>query len=105
MNGIGRGEIRSGRVRSRVKTAGELKKTKTFSEPVLFTFGIVFVILYFAGLLLSSGAPQAPYGPEDTVAVMAVEDEEGKEISEKGGKGIWDMLEDCLRDVLGAEGE
>ena len=98
-----------GRIKKKSVTAGApaiAKKgrgIRSFSESALFTLGLAFVILYIAGLLISSGTPVTAPERIDAVAVMSVVDDEEGGASEKPTekRGIWDILEDCLRDVLG----
>ena len=66
-----------------------VQKRKNFSESALFTLGLAFLIVYFAGLTFFSGG--APKGEAAAVAVMAEQEETEAE------KGIWDVLEDGLR--------
>ena len=65
------------------------QKRKSFSESALFTLGLAFLIVYFAGLTFFAGS--APKGEAAAVAVMAEQEETEAE------KGIWDVLEDGLR--------
>ena len=69
------------------------RKRKNFSESALFTLGLAFIIVYFAGLFFASGADVG--ASPDAVAVMARQEE--------GECGIWDVIEDGLRDVFDAE--
>ena len=72
------------------KAAG---RNRRFSESFLFTLGLVFVIVYFAGLLWSSGIKET--SDREAVAVFA----------QSGGSpektdGIWDKLENCFEHVF-----
>ncbi len=69
------------------------RKRKRFSESALFTLGLAFIIVYFAGLTLSAGEPEAR-GADGAVAVMAEQEDAPEE------KGIWDLLEDGLREAF-----
>ena len=102
MDGKGSGGIRSGRARSRLNkpdNGGRRGRARAFSESVLFVFGLVFVIVYFTGLLYSAGNDGQIYG-DGSVAVMASADDGIPDREENEGRGVWDLLEDCLRDVL-----
>ena len=89
-----RRELKTGR-EERKSSAPEKKRRRSFSESVLFTLGLAFIIVYFAGLTYSAGGAGEKY-PADAVAVMA----EQKETEEKG---LWDIIEDGLSEVFGAE--
>ena len=87
-------ELKTGRA-GREPSAQEKKRRRSFSESVLFTLGLAFIIVYFAGLMYSAGGADETYMP-DSVAVMA----EQKEDAADEEKGIWDILEDGLSKVF-----
>ena len=71
------------------QSSSPARKRGSFSESALFTLGLAFLIVYFAGLTFFAGS--APKGETDAVAVMA------EQATEPEDKGIWDAIEDGLR--------
>ena len=71
---------------------------RRFSESLLFVLGLVFVIVYFAGLLYSAGNGEDE-AVDGAVAVFA----ESRESGEKRDS-VWDKLDRCFEHVFGKEG-
>ncbi len=89
----GSGAIVFGRKAAKQGEKGAAGKRR-FSESALFTLGLVFVIVYFAGLLWSSGSKDNT-AETGAVAVFADKSEAPKE------DGIWDRLDRCFEYVFG----
>ena len=81
---------------------GRPVKERRYSESFLFTLGLIFVIIYFTGLLYTSGSGGADTKTE-AVAVFAETDETGRAETPRGN-GIWDKLDRCFERVFGKEG-
>ncbi len=72
-------------------------RRRPFPESALFTLGLAFVVVYFAGLLATSGT-SLKYEDSGAVAVMAETDD-----AEARDADLWDLLDECLRDVFTKE--
>ena len=91
------GEIAFGRKRRAEIPAR--RKINRVAESFAFTLGLVFVIVYFAGLFVTCGDFSDDGSSQDALPVFA-EVAADSERSERRG-GLWDALDDCLREVFG----